>query len=101
MFISKLSKKLTPSANPQNAWMAGLINSMADGVIAVDNDARVSTYNGGALNILDRNDSLEHKPLADIFHPIDKENKPVDIAELIRSTKVVTVNRDLRLKYAD
>jgi len=81
--------------------LVSLINSMADGVIAVDKDVRVVIYNGAALNILDRNDPVEQKPLDGIFHPLDKEDKPVDVAMLVRSATVPTANRDLKLKYSD
>jgi signal transduction histidine kinase len=36
-----------------------------------------------------------------MLHPIDKDDKPVDIVELIKSTTVPTTNRNLRLKYTD
>jgi two-component system sensor histidine kinase BaeS len=41
-----------------------------------------------------------HK-LSTVLQPIDKDNVPVDIDELIMSTKSPTTNRDLRLKYSD
>lgn len=81
--------------------LVSLINSMADGVIAVDKDVRVVIYNGAALNILDRNDPIEQRPLDDIFHPLDKDDKPVNVTKLVRSATVPTANRDLTLKYAD
>lgn len=78
-----------------------LINSMADGVIAVDKDANVVIYNGAAMNILDRNDSIEGKALGEIFHPVDKTKQPVDITDMVRKTTMPTSNRDLRLAYGD
>jgi len=74
---------------------------MADGVLALDNDLRVVVYNGAALNILDRNGSVEGKGLATLLKPIDKDGNPIDIIQLVRSVKTPTVNRDLRLTYAD
>lgn len=90
-----------PSAKLEHERLNSLINSMADGVIAVDQHSRVQMYNGAALNILDVNGSMQGHKLSEIFRPIDKENTPVDIDELIMSTKSPTTNRDLRLKYAD
>jgi len=74
---------------------------MADGVLALDKDLRVVVYNGAALNILDRNGSVEGKELATLLKPIDKDGNPIDIIQLVRSVKTPTVNRDLRLTYAD
>jgi signal transduction histidine kinase len=74
---------------------------MADGVIAVDKQANVVIYNGAALNILDRNDTIEHKSLGEILHPIGKDEKPVDICKLVEMSVVPTSNRDLKLKYRD
>lgn len=89
------------SARLAHERLTSLINSMADGVIAVDQDASVVVYNGAALNILDRNDPVEHKLIAEIFHPIDKDDKPVDVTALVQAATMPTTSRDLRLKYAD
>jgi len=101
MRIGKLSKKLYSSANLEHSRLTSLINSMADGVIAVDRNINVVIYNGAGLNILDRNDPIENKSLTDIFHPIDKDEKTVNVAELVKSATVPITNRDLRLKYND
>ncbi len=91
---------LTPSALAHER-LTSLINSMADGVIAVDKSVHVVIYNGAALNILDRNDPIEHKHLGEVFRPVDAQNKPVDIDQLITSVTAPTADRDLRLQYAD
>lgn len=74
---------------------------MVDGVVAVDERARVALYNGAALNILDSNSTIQNKSFGSLINLIDANNQPVDIVEVITTTKVATVNRDLRLKYAD
>jgi PAS domain S-box-containing protein len=81
--------------------LTSLINSMADAVIAVDQQINVVLYNGAALNIFDVNTIKVGSPLASLFQPIDKDNQPFDSAALIKNTKVPITNRDLRLKYAD
>ena len=101
MIIGKISRKINTTASLEHSRLTSLINSMADGVIAVDRQNRVVIYNGAALNILDRNDPVGNKPLSDILHPIDKDDNPVDIVELIKSTTVPTTNRNLLLKYTD
>lgn len=81
--------------------LVSLINSMVDGVIAVDEKVRVALYNGSALNILDINSPINNKNLADVLHLVDSNNQLVDIAELVKNTKTATINRDLKLQYAD
>jgi len=90
-----------PSANLEHERLTSLVNSMADGVVAVDKQARVVIYNGAAMNILNRNDSIQGKHLGTIFHPIDKEGHPVDVKALIDAATTPTTNRDLRLEYDD
>ena len=81
--------------------LTSLVNSMADAVIAVDEKAKVVLYNGAALNIFDVNNIETNSALADLFKPVDKDNQPVDIAQMVQQTTVPTTNRDLRLPYAD
>jgi PAS domain S-box-containing protein len=81
--------------------LTSLINSMADGVLAVDKHLKIVVYNGAALNILDLNSSMEGKLLANVFKPIDKHKRPIDIAAYVRSVKTLKVDRDLRLTYGD
>jgi PAS domain S-box-containing protein len=93
--IDKLSEQL------EHERLTSLINSMADAVIATDKQARIRLYNAATLNIFDVNNITEDTLLGDIFKPIDKNNQPFDINELVRATTSPQTNRDLRLKYAD
>lgn len=81
--------------------LLSLINSMADGVIAVDKQHIVSAYNGAALNILDRNDSIRGKRVNNLCKLVDKNKQPVDLSTLIDEAATPTLNRDLRLRYED
>jgi len=81
--------------------LTSLINSMADGVIAVDEDAHVVLYNGAALDVLDLNATMQGKPLSSVFKPVDKNNQPVNIRTLIKNTHTATSSRDLLLPYKD
>lgn len=81
--------------------LTSLINSMADAVLAVDDKVAIVLYNGAALNIFDVNTITPGTPLGKICQPLDKNNQPFDIEELVRSTDRPVTNRDLRLKYAD
>jgi PAS domain S-box-containing protein len=96
-------KNLIPTASAQleHERLTSLINSMADGVVAVDEHATIVIYNGAALNILDVNTLAAGTPVSKVVHIIDKDNQPVDIVKLIQDTTLATSVRDYRLKYSD
>lgn len=81
--------------------LTSLINSMADGVIAIDEKMKIVISNGAALNILDINSSLLGKPLAEVLKIVDKNNQTIDVPKLITETKSSTSSRDWRLLYPD
>lgn len=81
--------------------LLSLINSMVDGVIAVDHEVKVDLYNGAALNILDLNSSMQGKSLSQVCSLVDTNNQPVDIVELVRTTTKALVSRDYSLQYSD
>ena len=81
--------------------LTSLINSMADAVIAVDEQIKVVLYNAAALNIFDVNTIEAGSRLDGLFKPVDKDEKPCDIAEVVKAVKVPMTDRDLRLRYAD
>lgn len=99
----KLKPKQTAGTGEQieRQRLNSLINSMADAVIALDENANIVLYNGAALNIFDSNNITEGMSLGQVCRPIDKNNHPVDIVGLVRQTKVPFTNRDYRLQYAD
>ncbi len=81
--------------------LTSLVNSMADGVLAVDQQMGIVLSNGAALNILDLNSSLRGKKLGSVLKPHNKNNQLIDIEELVAKTTTSTTNRDLLLKYDD
>lgn len=99
--FARKPKSQTTSERIEHERLTSLINSMADGVIAVDKQVNVVLCNGAALNILDRNDPIDHKPLHEIFQPIDKENKGINVTKLVQSAHTSMTDRDMRLRYAD
>ena len=84
-----------------DARLTSLINSMADGVIAVDRFTNVVMYNGAALNILDSNSSIDHQPLDKVLKVVDKNNQPVDIVEYVRGSHTATTTENFRIAYSD
>lgn len=81
--------------------LVSLINSMGDGVIAVDTNLQVVVYNGAALNILDSNTSMHGKALSGLVELVGKNNISVDIVELIKDIKFATESRDYSIQYKD
>jgi PAS domain S-box-containing protein len=81
--------------------LTSLINSMADGVLAVDRFSKVVVYNGAALNILDLNSSIQGKRLDEVIKLVDKNNQPVDAVQYVRSITIPTVDESMRLLYKD
>ncbi len=88
-------------ASLEHERLTSLINSMADGVVAVDELGKVVLYNGAALNILDLNSSMAGRPLSGVLKLVDKNKQPVNVEALIRGAKTAMTNRDWRIIYND
>lgn len=102
--MSEILKKLmtTPKGGSiERERLNSLINSMADGVIAIDEKQKILLYNGAALNILDLNSPMQGKYIGTVMNVIDKNNRTIDIAEFITKIKTPTSNRDMLLLYPD
>lgn len=97
----KVTKKAARSEQLEHSRLTSLINSMADAVIAVDEHAKVVLYNGAALNILDINSIRVGSQVNRLLKPVNAENAPVDIRDMITASTMPTTNRDLRLTYSD
>jgi PAS domain S-box-containing protein len=107
--ISSMAPKTKPTAKTtdtgeerlEHQRLTSLINSMADAVIAVDQDIKVVLYNAAALNIFDVNSIKAGSNLASLLQPVDKDNQPHDITAMVLEAKVPTTSRDLLLAYPD
>jgi two-component system, OmpR family, phosphate regulon sensor histidine kinase PhoR len=99
--MPKLAAATPPNADLERERLTSLINSMGDGVIAVDEHLEIVITNGAALNILDVNTSLAGRKLPGVLKLIDKNNQPVDIGKLIKETKTSHASRDWKLQYTD
>lgn len=97
----KISKDTAASEQLEHQRLTSLVNSMADAVLAIDQEANIVMYNAAALNIFDVNTIRVGSALGKLLKPVDKDSQPVDIVKAVLSTKVPTTNRDLRLKYHD
>lgn len=74
---------------------------MSDGVVALDSQLRVITYNGAALDVLNLNATIAEQHITDVFKPTDERNQPVDIANLIHQTTTSKSFRNFKLAYTD
>lgn len=99
--MSPILPLVRSGASIDHERLNSLINSMADGVIALDAQGLIVLYNGGALNILDLNSTIKGKKLSGLMKLVNKENQPIDVQRLIFETKTPIVNRDFRLVYPD
>ena len=96
-----IAPSILPSAELERERLISLINSMADGVIALDQKSQIVAYNGAALNILDVNSSMTNKPLSSVMQLYDKNKQPVDMQAFIRNIKTGVSYRDYSLHYRD
>jgi two-component system phosphate regulon sensor histidine kinase PhoR len=93
--------KTASIADLERQRLKSLINSMTDGVVAVDSTFKVVLCNGAALNLLDINNLGEGTPLSDVLKLIDKNNKDVTLAHLVKKDNTATISRDHRMTYQD
>lgn len=99
--MKKTAQQAQPDAALEHERLQSLISSMADGVIAVDDNMKVVLYNGAALNILDTNGSVQGKKLHSFFQLHDSNGQPVETEKLVRATDRATSSRDMLLHYDD
>lgn len=85
----------------QRLELLSLINNMADAVIAINADMKISLSNGAAQDILDVNKTLDGQKLTDVLRPHDANNQPINFAHVIKSCTTPFVTRDWRLNYSD
>lgn len=99
--MAEVDNTATNAAELERTRLTSLINSMADGVIAIDDQMNVVVYNGAALNILDVNATIAGNPITGILRLQDKDGQNVDALALIRAQKTPYTSRDLSIHYAD
>lgn len=98
------SKKKTDEPDQENLGqqrLSALVNSMADAVVAVDEEGKIVIYNGATLDLFDVNIDLTGKKVSQATKFIGKNGQKVDIDDQILKTKTQHTNRDLKLVYSD
>lgn len=100
--MNEEGKQLTPKRGSiEHERLSSLINSMADGVLAIDDQQNIAVYNGATLNILDINTAITNKPIHTVLRLVDKQDQLVNISRLISETKTSYSSRDFCLSYPD
>lgn len=89
------------SASIEHERLVSLIGSMADGVLAVDDNIKIVQYNGAALSILDVNSTLENVKLKKVLTIFDANAQEIDVNALVRGCTTPTTFRDYLLHYSD
>ncbi len=99
----EIVNQVTPdsAASLERERLTSLINSMADGVFALDQNCKILIYNGAALNLLDINMSLLNINIGRVVNLVDGGCRKIDLTKLIRSLKTQKVTSDYRLAYKD
>lgn len=94
-------KPAAENAELERERLKSLINSMGDGVIAIDEKGKIVISNGAALNILDINSTIAGKHIKEVLRLVDKNNQLLDLISVISQTKTSTASRDWKLLYPD
>ncbi|HET8690041.1 MAG TPA: ATP-binding protein [Candidatus Saccharimonadales bacterium] len=98
----KTIREVETAQNRQNVernQLLTLINSLNVAVLTVSSSGRVRLYNAALLNLLDTNDSLAGKPLADILTLEDNEGEP--FKGTIVDAKLPFERDDLSMRLGD
>lgn len=96
------SKPLTSKRGSlEHERLSSLINSMADGVLAIDDQQNIAVYNGACMDILNINTAITNQKIGQVINLYNKENQLVDLSKLIGTLKTQFSSRDLLLKYPD
>ncbi len=98
---STKAEKLEQQLQLEHQRFESLVNSMADGVVAIDEKYCVTLYNGAALNVLDVNAIQKGDRIDDVMRLSNESGDPVDIKRLIMDAKTQFITRDYKIKYTD
>ena len=85
-------------ASNDHERLVAIINSMTDGVISLDHELRIDSFNAASLNILNLNKIDKKSYIADVFKPVDQYNQLVNIDYIIKSATAPYSSRDYTLR---
>ena len=96
-----MSAKQVEDAKIEHQRLESLINSMSDGVIAVDENAAIALYNAAALDVLDVNAIQKGDPVEKVLKLTNEQNDPLDTRNIVLGAKTQVISRDYKIKYND
>lgn len=81
--------------------LVSLVNNIGDAVVATDEEGRIQTYNGAALELLDTNTSLTGVKLDDTWELLDESRQPVKLIAEARAAGRNIRRSDLIIRYGE
>ena len=78
-----------------------IINNLSDATFSTNDKGEIMLYNAASLELLDTNDSLRDKNIADLLHLTDMSGDPVNLYDLINQTVKTTRRDDITHTYSD
>lgn len=85
----------------QAGRMNTLINNLADAVITINEEGLIELYNAASLNLLNTNVSLQGRLIDNIIKLEDTSGEAVNLFEMAKKTKGVSVRDDLSFAIDD
>jgi signal transduction histidine kinase len=97
---AKLRETVKKEALEQKRLRA-LINNMTESVLVLDKEGIIRLYNASALLLLDTNDTLNDKPLANFVHFEDGKKQPVSVKDLLPQDNNPMLRNDVSIRYSE
>ncbi len=95
---SSLQKVKIQEAMQRERTLA-IINNISDGILNLDKNGIIRTYNAASLNLLDTNDSLNGHHLDEVLPLKSLSGKKINIFDKLKNTPRTTVRDDLLYYY--
>ena len=81
--------------------MLTIINNLTDATFSTNEKGSVLMYNAACLDLLDTNDNLRGKNIADLFTLTNTDDEPVNLLDIFKDATRSTRRDDLNLIYKD
>lgn len=78
-----------------------IMNNLTDASFSTDEQGKILMYNAASLDLLDTNDSLKGKYIADLFNLTDTQGTKTNLIDVLRSATRATRRDDLNHTYKD
>jgi PAS domain S-box-containing protein len=90
----------TPVNKLDHERLLALVNSMTDGVLALDRKGLVVMSNGVALDILNTN-TITGKHVDEVLKLVDRKEAPLSLGKMLQEKNNGLTSRDWQLRYQD